>query len=154
MSAQLELPAFSLRPIRPVDLPEILAIELASYEYSWTEGIFADCLRAGYACWLIEQFGTITAYCLMSVAAGEAHILNLCVQPGMRRQGVANTLMGHMLELARRRGANTALLEVRPSNHAAITLYRMLGFSEIGTRRDYYPTHDGREDALVLAKTL
>ena len=62
--------------------------------------------------------------------------------------------MLRLLKLARQQGAESALLEVRPSNRPAIDLYLSLGFSEAGLRRDYYPAERGREDALVLVCTL
>jgi len=91
---------------------------------------------------------------VMSAAAGESHILNLTVRPESQRQGIGGTLMKHFLQLARRHGADTLMLEVRPSNCNAISLYEKLGFNEIGVRSNYYPAEDGREDALLLALSL
>jgi len=154
MSAILKDQGMQFRPIRITDLPEILAIERSAYEFPWTEGIFRDCLRIGYCCWLIEQNQRIQAYGIMSVGAGESHILNICVRPDERRRGLGRKLLDYLITLARRHNADTALLEVRPSNRAALGLYKSLGFNEVGMRKAYYPDKQGREDALILALAL
>ncbi len=137
------------------DLPDVMRVERAAYAFPWTEGIFRDCLRVGYVCKLLENERVPVGHGIMSIAAGECHVLNLCVHPDYQRRGLGRHLLSHLLDLARRRGAGSAILEVRRSNHAAFTLYDRLGFNQIGVRRDYYPGHGGRrEDALVLAREL
>ena len=136
------------------DLDAVMDIESRAYDFPWTQGIFRDCLRVGYCCWCYENDGFIQGYGVMSVAAGESHILNISVRPESRRQGIGSKLMKHFLQLARRHDADTVMLEVRPSNKLAIKLYEKLGFNEIGVRRNYYPAHQGREDALLLALSL
>ncbi len=142
------------RAMTEADLEQVLAIERAGHPYPWSEGIFRDCLRVGYLCRLWSVGNAIRVYGIMSVAVGEAHIFNVCVHPDHRRQGWGRQMMRALLEDARRRGAHTAFLEVRPSNQAAIQLYRGLGFNEVGMRPDYYPAPEGREDALVMARVL
>ena len=136
------------------DLDAVMEIESRAYDCPWTQGIFRDCLRVGYCCWCYEIDGLIQGYGVMSVAAGESHILNISVRPESQRQGIGSKLMKHFLQLARRHDADTVMLEVRPSNKLAIKLYEKLGFNEIGVRRNYYPAHQGREDALLLALSL
>lgn len=136
------------------DLDAVMEIESSAYDFPWTQGIFRDCLRVGYCCWCYEIDGLIQGYGVMSVAAGESHILNISVRPESQRQGIGSKLMKHFLQLARRHDADTVMLEVRPSNKLAIKLYEKLGFNEIGVRRNYYPAHRGREDALLLALSL
>jgi ribosomal-protein-alanine N-acetyltransferase len=87
----------------------------------------------------------------MSVAAGEAHVLNVCVNEAHQRQGHARRMLDHMVDLARGHHATILFLEVRPSNQAALQLYFDFGFRQLAVRRQYYPARDGREDALVLA---
>lgn len=154
MSAQPESLAGCFRPMTETDLPEIMQIEVAAYPFPWTEGILRDCLRVGYSCWVYEAEGVIQGYAVMSVAAGEAHILNLCVRPELQGQGLGQKVLTYIVTLARRHGADTLLLEVRPSNLAALKLYRNTGFNEVGTRKGYYPAEQGREDALILALAL
>jgi len=143
-----------MRPLAVSDLDAVMDIERCAYEYPWSPGIFRDCLRVGYCCWCYEIDGAIPGYGVMSVAAGESHILNLTVHPDLRRLGIGSKLMKHFLQLASRHQADTVLLEVRPSNTAAVRLYEKLGFNEIARRQNYYPAKTGREDALLLALSL
>lgn len=136
------------------DVPEVIAIENKTYKFPWTEGIFRDCLRVGYQCRVLEQGDEIQAYGIISIAAGESHILNICVQPKLRRQGLGRRMLDYLMDEARRTGAETMLLEVRVSNTAAINMYQQAGFNEIGNRPNYYPANDGREDALLMAYTF
>lgn len=154
MSAILKEPALDFRPMQAEDLPAVLEIERSSYPYPWTQTIFGDCLHAGYSCWVAERSGLIEGYGVITVAAGESHLLNLCVRPGSRAQGVGTRMLRHLVKTARRHDADVIFLEVRPSNEAARKLYAVEGFNELGQRREYYPTETGREDALILARTL
>jgi len=140
-----------LRPMSMSDLPVVMAIEEDSYEFPWTEGIFRDCLRNHYQCWVYESGGRILAYAVMSVGIDECHLLNICVDAVHRGQGIGSHLIEQMLGLARRLNMRMAFLEVRCSNTDAYRLYLRHGFNEIGVRRNYYPASGGREDALVLA---
>jgi len=96
----------------------------------------------------------IAGYAILSVGAGEAHLLNICIDPGYRGQGLGRYLLGRMLDIARWNGAERLFLEVRPSNPLAKTLYESVGFDEIGRRPRYYPARNGREDAIVMALEL
>jgi ribosomal-protein-alanine N-acetyltransferase len=154
VSAILANQGAGIRPLTGADLDAIMEIEIRAYDFPWTQGIFRDCLRVGYCCWCYENDEMIQAYGVMSAAAGESHILNLTVRPESQRQGIGSRLLKHFQQLARRHGADTLMLEVRPSNRNAISLYEKLGFNEIGVRRNYYPAENGREDALLLALNL
>ena len=90
-------------------------------------------------------------FLMMSMAAGEGHILNVCVDPLMQRAGCGRQLVAHLLEIAAMAELSIVYLEVRPTNAAALALYQQFGFSEIGRRPNYYPAADGREDAVMLA---
>lgn len=144
----------ALRPMREDDLVAVHTIEARAYEFPWTPGIFRDCLRADYPAWILHSDGRIIGYFLMSVAAGEAHVLNICIAPEMQGRGHGRRLLHNLLKLARGRGVARVFLEVRPSNANAIALYHDEGFNEIGRRPRYYPAKDGREDALVMAMEL
>lgn len=154
MSAAADTFSPRFRPMREADLDAVMEIEVRAYAHPWTRAILSDCLRVGYNCWLYEQEGRIEAYGVMSVAVGEAHILNLTVRPESQGQGLGRKILEHFLGLAGRYSADMVLLEVRPSNTAALALYGKMGFNEIGVRKNYYPGPSGREDALVLALTL
>jgi ribosomal-protein-alanine N-acetyltransferase len=136
------------------DLAGVVAIEQQAYDFPWTEGIFRDCLRVGYCCRVLEEAGELLGYGVMSVGAGESHLLNVCVLPDAQGKGLGRLLLDHMVSIARRYGVESVLLEVRPSNKRAIHLYHKLGFNEVGIRKGYYPDVNGREDALILALAL
>jgi ribosomal-protein-alanine N-acetyltransferase len=143
-------PEVVIRPMRTTDVAEVVLIERATYQFPWSEGIFRDCLRVGYVCRVLTVNRQLTAYGVMSVGAGEAHILNLCVHEAYRRRGVGRRLLSSLVERAAAAGMSEAFLEVRPSNAAAIRLYLAMGFQQVGTRRGYYQAPGGREDAAVL----
>lgn len=154
MSAVLKLDDLSIRPMGDGDIAGVVDIERRSYDFPWSAGIFADCLRVGYCCWVLDTGQSLAGYGIMSVAIEESHILNVCIAPESRRRGYARALMGHLIGTAQEHGARIAYLEVRPSNGAALRLYDDLGFRHVGTRRAYYPARGGREDAKVLSVAL
>ncbi|HZH44628.1 MAG TPA: ribosomal protein S18-alanine N-acetyltransferase [Lysobacter sp.] len=144
----------ALRPMREDDLERVHAIETLAYAFPWSMGIFRDCLRADYPAWVLLREDALVGYFLMSLAAGEAHVLNICIAPEWQGQGYGRRLLRALLQIARSRGAERVFLEVRPSNPAAIALYHSEGFNEIGRRPRYYPAFSGREDAIVMAMEL
>ena len=143
-----------LRDMREDDLPAIMDIERSAYEFPWTDGIMRDCFKFGYLCKVYESREGIIGYGILSIAAGECHLLNICIYPEHQRLGHGARLVAHLLQAARLAGARSALLEVRQSNKSAFRLYHRMGFNEIGQRKSYYPGHGGREDALVLMREL
>ena len=149
-----ELPAADIRPMNELDIPVVGVIERAGYQFPWSEGIFRDCLRVGYVCRVVEVDGDMAGYGIMSVGAGEAHILNVCVREEYRCRGLARRMMVYLLDRARIAGMYEAFLEVRPSNTVASRLYRSLGFEQVGVRKGYYQAVAGREDAEVLRRIL
>lgn len=154
MSAVLKDPGLWLRPMEPSDIDAVLTVERSAYPYPWTEGIFRDCLRVGYCCWVAISQDGVVGYGVMSIGAGECHILNLCVHPERQGKGLGRRILRRLLAIARTHGADTALLEVRVSNRRAIGLYEAEGFGEVGLRRGYYPADGGSEDAIVMARAI
>jgi ribosomal-protein-alanine N-acetyltransferase len=153
MSAVLkDLP--ELQRMREKDLPEVMAIEKAIYSHPWTQGNFADSLRAGYECRTWRLQGELVGYFVLMVAADEAHLLNLSIASTYQRRGHGSALLAEAAGLARAMGAKNMFLEVRPSNRGAQQLYTRFGFRRIAVRRGYYPAAAGREDALVLSLAL
>lgn len=151
-SQKLEL---RLLRMRERDLREVLVVERSAYSFPWSERVFQDCLRVGYSCWLARACGDdgrgLRGFAVMSIGAGEAHVLNLCVDADWHRRGVGQRLLTHLRLVARNHQVSRMLLEVRPSNGGAIALYERAGFARIGERRGYYPSDSGREDAIVMA---
>jgi [ribosomal protein S18]-alanine N-acetyltransferase len=150
---EVEIASADIRPMHELDVPVIVAIERAAYQFPWSEGIFRDCLRVGYVCRVVDV-GDMAGYGIMSVGAGEAHILNVCIADPYRCRGLARKMLEYLLDRARAAGMYEAYLEVRPSNTAAAHLYHSMGFEQVGIRRGYYQATVGREDAAVLRRVL
>lgn len=150
----VEAAELEFRPMRKSDIKDIAAIEESAYAFPWEPSTFKDCLCVNYCCWVGEKLGKIVAYGIVTVGAGESHILNVCVSPAMQGRGYGRRMMEKLMEVAKSHGAEMMILEVRPTNVAAIKLYHDLGFNEIGMRKGYYPAKNGREDAIVMARML
>jgi len=140
------------------DLPALVALENLCHSHPWTERGLRDALSpaAGLGQVLVlrgerkedDPHRGILAYCSYQVVAGEAHIHNLAVAPEARRAGLARRLLAHALDVVAAHGARMVHLEVRDGNVAARTLYRTMGFREVGKRSSYYSAPV--EDAVLL----
>jgi ribosomal-protein-alanine N-acetyltransferase len=148
------LPETAIRPMQAADLYGVELVERAAYNYPWSRAVFRDCLLAGYYSLVLDINGQVSGYAIMSIAAAEAHVLNLCVHPDMRRLGYGRRLLNALLFRAQDAAVKQMFLEVRPSNYAALQLYRSAKFEQVGIRKAYYQAEDGREDAVVLSLTL
>ena len=142
------------RRMTETDLPSVIDIETAAYMFPWSLGIFRDCLRVGYTCRVLTAGDEIGGYGIMSMGAGEAHILNVCVRADLRGEGTGRRLITWLLDESRNAGHGWSCLEVRPSNRPAILLYESLGFAPVGVRHGYYQAVGGREDAIVYRLDL
>lgn len=154
MITPLAKPPTTVRDMNHDDLPMVSDIERRSYEFPWSHGVFRDCLLAGYQCVVLVRDDRVAGYSILSVAAGEAHILNLCIDPSYRALGYGERLLDELLYRARAASVRQIFLEVRPSNLTALKLYKKKGFHQIAERPAYYQANVGREDAAVLAKKL
>ncbi len=151
-----------IRQMQLYDLDAVHTNECQAYDFPWTRGIFADCIRVGYPCRILEIGDDVIGHAITSIAANEAHLLNICIKPSQQGRGYGRRLLHNCLHLARLNSANSMFLEVRPSNWPAIRMYQAEGFAVIGRRPDYYRqgsdddqvAHQTREDALVLSKAL
>ena len=144
----------SYRRMQTDDIDTVMQVETKVYSYPWTEGIFRDCIRVGYECWLAMLDEVVVAHAVISVAAGESHILNISVAEEYQGRGIGKQFVEFLVAIARNKQASIIMLEVRPSNVAAINCYLATGFNEIGARKDYYPSAQGREDALLFARQI
>lgn len=134
------------------DLPEVLAIENDVYPHPWSRGNFLDSMYSGYETWTLrETAGPLAGYFLMMLAVDEAHLLNISVRRDLHGKGVGRMQLDKVMEIGRNKRMESILLEVRPSNQRALTVYQRYGFEQIGVRKGYYPA-DGstREDAIVM----
>ncbi|MGO1462062.1 MAG: ribosomal protein S18-alanine N-acetyltransferase [Marinobacter sp.] len=144
----------TIRPLQAEDLPKMLDIERQGYSHPWTEGVFRDCFKSGYRLWGACLGGSLVGYAVVVYVLDEVQLLNLCVQPGARGDGVGKLLLRHLIAEAIRESMNQVVLEVRLTNTVACKLYRHEGFEEIGRRPGYYPAPSGREDARVMSLLL
>ena len=143
-----------IRSLWVEDLDDVLKIELMTYPYPWTRGIFKGCLRAGYACFGLQLGNELVGYSISNWGVGESHLLNLCIHPRSQKQGYGKMLLEHSINHAVSLDCHVMFLEVRPSNTDAGNLYRRRGFEEVGLRPAYYQTDGGREDALLMRLDL
>jgi ribosomal-protein-alanine N-acetyltransferase len=152
------MPAWQLEAIVPQDLDRILAIDRLAFKRPWNRALFLEefsCEKAfSYAvrCNGTEASLAIIAYAFCRMVVTELHIIRIAVAPDFRSRGVATCLLQQCFKRARQNDFESAYIEVRPSNKAALALYRKLGFYVIGTRPNYYP--ESSEDALVMRKQL
>lgn len=145
-----------LEPMQEGDLEQVLEIENVVYPYPWTRGNFLDSLASGYAAWVArESTFRLAGYFLAMQVVDEMHLLNISVRAELQRTGLGRLLLDRVVALARTGGMTSILLEVRPSNLRALSVYERYGFVRIGLRRGYYPAAaHGREDAIVMRLCL
>lgn len=136
------------------NLKEVMAIELAAYEFPWTMSMFESSLSSSDECWLLCLENTIIGYAIVSYVLDEAHILNICISPKYEGFGYGRILLRELIVKARINGSLWFFLEVRSSNLRAVSLYFSEGFNEVGLRPNYYPAKKGREDALLMTLDL
>ena len=153
MNAVLE-PYIEMQPMQLADLDEVLAIEFAVCPFPWGRGNFSDSLSSGYSCWVCRVGGELAGYFVLMLAVDDAHLLTISVAAKRQGLGFGARLLRHAMNVGLAGGASALLIEVRPSNEKALTLYRHFGFQQIGVRRAYYPAAEGREDALVMTHAL
>jgi ribosomal-protein-alanine N-acetyltransferase len=132
---------------------ELLAIENSSFPSPWGAGSFSSEIdREISHFWVLTIDEVLAGYICFWIFAGEVHLLNVAVEKDCRRKGVARQLLSKMFDEGKRENAETAWLEVRPSNLAARSLYKKSGFREVGRRLRYYA--DTSEDAIIMSMAL
>ncbi|MEY3993836.1 MAG: ribosomal-protein-alanine acetyltransferase [Pseudomonadota bacterium] len=158
ISERLVTPDLVWSPMRLNDLASVMVIENQAYPFPWTSGNFTDSLTAGYEMSVLKEQNVMVGYLVWMAVVDEAHLLNIALSPARQGRGLGLWMMRYFIAQARTREFSKILLEVRPSNHGAIRLYRFLGFQKIGQRKGYYPQSAGsskeREDAIVMQLAL
>jgi len=142
------------RYMTELDLEAVLEIERLSNPFPWTEQNFIDCLRRDYYCLIQTHSDRVSGFAIQSIALDEAHLLNIGVSSNKRRRGLGSDLLEKIIYASEAMGSNKIFLEVRVSNAAATNLYLDFGFKQIGVRKDYYRLPEGKEDALLMSKSL
>lgn len=145
--------ALSLRLLSESDLPDVMALERSAHSHPWRLSSFEDCLKGRQKCWLAFHKEKLVGLVVITHGGGDAELLNISVSPDFQRKGIGRCLLDHTVDVVREK-ADMLFLEVRVSNHKAIELYSREGFFELGQRKNYYPTVNGHEDALLMARQL
>ncbi len=143
-----------IRRLKLEDIDRIHKIEKLAYPYPWSRGIFEDCMNADYACFGLQMGRDLAGYTIFNWAAGEAHLLNLCVHPDWQQRGYGSLLLEYAIGHVARLECKSMFLEVRASNQLAAGLYKNRGFRVIGSRLSYYRAGGKHEDAIVMALKL
>ena len=133
------------------DLAAAFRIEQRAHAFPWSEKTFASNQGDRYLNLGLNAGDTLAAFAITQVVLDEATLFNIAVDPAFQRQGLGQALLEHLIAELEKRDVLTLWLEVRASNAPAIALYERLGFNEATIRLNYYPTANGREDAIIMA---
>ncbi|MFA5521352.1 MAG: tRNA (adenosine(37)-N6)-threonylcarbamoyltransferase complex dimerization subunit type 1 TsaB [Castellaniella sp.] len=154
-AAATSSPAPEIVPMLENHLDAVADIEGRVQAFPWTRRNFADGLRAGYPAWVVRLGDVVAGFCMALLAPDVAHLLVIGVDPHHQGRGIGRRLLEHCEDVARKRGLDIMVLEVRPSNRKAMGFYHHLGFTAFSERKDYYPApHGRREHACVMQKRL
>ncbi|WP_413694204.1 ribosomal protein S18-alanine N-acetyltransferase [Psychromonas sp. KJ10-2] len=132
------------------DLPNVLTIESAAHSHPWSEKLFMSNFGKRYINHILLLNGQIVGYFIASYVAGEVTLLNIAIAPEQQGKGLGQHLLTYLQGFATDLAQQEIWLEVRASNQAAIKLYQRLGFVDVDIRPAYYPTDNGREDAIIM----
>ena len=131
----------------------VAELEKVCFQDPWSEQMILDELGNPLSLWLAAlDGGTVVGYIGSQSVLDEADVMNLAVAPAYRQKGVGRSLMRRLETVLHEKGIAALLLEVRPSNEAAFSLYQSEGFVQVGRRKNYY--FHPKEDALILRKEL
>jgi ribosomal-protein-alanine N-acetyltransferase len=140
----------TIRALAYSDLPQVIAIERRAFPTPWSLAMFVlELSKPSGVCLVALENRRVVGYLICSRYADVWHLMNIAVDPALRRRGIASALLEAMFERAGPDGTYT--LEVRTSNTPAIALYERFGFRSAGTRPRYY--HDTGEDAVIMWRT-
>lgn len=145
-----------IRLMQEADLDAVMINEKSAYDFPWSAAIMASNQKRHYCIVFESQTennaqAEILGHAILSTVADEASVLNIAVSPKAQRQHIGHQLMENILAHAVNKNCVEVFLEVRESNRPAFTMYHQFGFNEVGLRHNYYPSHQGREDAILLA---
>ena len=141
-------PPLQIRPLSYADLPQVIAIERRAFPTPWSLAMFVlELSKPSGICLVALSEERIVGYLICSRYDVVWHVMNVAVDPALRRQGIATAMLDELFGRADKPGEQYTL-EVRTSNDAAIALYERFGFESAGVRPGYY--HDNKEDALIM----
>ena len=141
------------RLLTTADIPVVMQLERSAHSHPWRQSSFENCVNGRQKCWMAEHRGDLVGYVVVTHGGGDAELLNISVAPKFQRKGIGSCLLQYAVNYVKPH-ADMLFLEVRVSNRKAIELYAKEGFFEVGVRKNYYPTVNGNEDALLMACQL
>jgi len=141
---------FEIRKMRLEDVPAVAELDRISFTLPWPERSFRFEVSENTAsrCYVADADKRIIGAVVSWLLVDELHIATLATHPDFRRQGIAQSLLIHVLRLAGQEGAVSSFLEVRAGNLAAQAMYQKFGYQQVGLRRRYYKDND--EDAILM----
>lgn len=148
-----ELTNLLFREMTEIDINDVNKIEQKAHYHPWSETLIKEAIHH-YRCWVLQQNQQIIGYGILKIVLNEAELLNIAITPDQQGNGFGKYLLAHLMQKAKKLGADECFLEVRESNLAAYRLYESFGFNEIGRRPNYYPAKQGYEDALIMGCLL
>ncbi len=143
-----------LSPITQSNYLAAFSVQQNCHLYPWSQDVFADCLDGQYFAFQMEQLTEVMGYYIGLQVLDEVTLMDIGVKQSCRGKGYARTLMTHFIQQCRQRSIKDIWLEVRRSNLIAERLYLQFGFELIEERKNYYPTQEGRENALIMKKHM
>jgi len=145
----------TIRSMKSSDIDTLVAIESKVTDFPWTKKNFTDSMKPQHKGWVfLDEKGEIDAFILIQKVVDETHLLNICVKAGAQGKGIGKQILGFVIDYANSIASTLIVLEVRSSNQRAQALYYQAGFNEMAVRKNYYPTKEGREDAILMGLDL
>lgn len=150
MSKSLQFSSIQIRLAEREDIAVICQNERLAYDIPWSDKILLECLTGNYHCFLMQNHNEVIGHMIFQRVLDEIHLHNLCVIPIIQNKGLGHYWLDYLETFARESRVSDIILEVRVSNLVAKNLYSKRGYREIGLRKAYYQSHNGREDGLVM----
>lgn len=135
-------------------LSNLMSIETQCHQFPMSEKLMLSCLSGRYSAYGCFNNDELIAFYIVEQVGPDYTLTDICVSPNYQGTGLAKKMLNHLLASVRNTQGENVFLEVRESNQNAIGLYNCIGFVEVGIRKGYYPSHNGREDAILMALTV
>ncbi len=136
------------------DIDQVAQLDASAFEFAWSRNDFESSLKAGHSFLLLKEEESLLGMAVYMQIFEQSELLTIAVAPDQQGKGYGKLILNEVMARLAAHGAESLFLEVRESNERARNLYRNAGFQEISRRKGYYPTRDGREDAIVMQKLL
>ncbi|MFH1699526.1 MAG: ribosomal protein S18-alanine N-acetyltransferase [Candidatus Zixiibacteriota bacterium] len=144
---------FQIRKMDQKDIPEIIRLERELFSDPWPKQAFIEDIESDFSLPFVAHIDNeIIGYAILWIGIEAGHLTNIAVDKKYQRKSVAKKLLSFILEFAQNIKLSQILLEVRPSNAAAVTLYESYGFKNLAIQKDYYKNPS--EDCLVMKRDL